>query len=373
MKILITGGHLSPAIAVIEELKKDNEIFFIGRKYALEGESTESLEFKTIGEIGIIFYDLKTGRYQRKFTKHTIPSVLKIPRGIIESILLVKKIKPDIILTFGGYIGLPVSSVAYLLGIPVVLHEQTQDAGLANKIISKFSNKVCISFDSSRKYFPQEKTILTGNPIRQEIFKQIEGLDIPESLKIIYITGGSAGSHFINQMVYENLSKLLEKYIVIHQTGESSVFCDLEKLEKAKNSLPIKLQRRYILKKFVPLKEIGWVYKKASIVVARSGINTVCELLALQKLCFLIPLPHGQNKEQLKNAQLVKKEGIGDFMEQDSIDSDIFIKKINIMLDNESKHHAIHPEKNRETTYSASSKIADVLNSIYEQTHKKKN
>lgn len=370
MKILVTGGHFTPAYAVIEKLKNNNEIIFVGRKYAFEGENSESLEFKTISELGIKFYDLKTGRFQRRFTKHTIPSLLKVPGGIIKAISLVKKINPDIVLTFGGYIGLPVSLAAYISGVPIVVHEQTQDAGLSNKIISRFAHKVCVSFESSRKYFPQNKVVFTGNPVRQEIFKPLKSIDIPENLRIIYITGGSTGSHFINDLVLGSLSRLLEKYVVIHQTGDSGVFRDFEKLEKARRSFSFELQKRYILKKFISLSEIGWIYKNASIVVARSGINTVCEILALSKLCLLIPLPHGQSEEQLKNANLVKKSVLGDYIEQNKINEDIFLRKINIMLQNENIYKVKSETKNNKFG-NASLKIARVVKSVYEEKSEK--
>lgn len=369
MKILITGGHFAPAFAVIEELKKDNTIVFVGRKYALEGDSSESFEFITISQLGIPFYNLKTGRVQRKFTKHTIPSLLKIPSGILEAYFLIKKINPDIVLTFGGYVGFPISIASFFLKIPIVLHEQTQDAGLSNKIISHFADKICISFATSRKYFPESKTILTGNPVRKEIFEYDNELNIPKNLKIIYITGGSTGSHFINSLVFDNLPKLLGKYIVIHQTGESGEFQDFKKLKIYKESLAPELRKRYILKKFISISEIGWIYKNSSLVVARSGINTICEILALSKRCLLIPLPHGQSLEQLKNSILVKKSGLGDYIEQNKMDNDLFIQKINFMLENE-KLYKKNKTINNNTISEAGNRLANVLKSMYEKKSK---
>ena len=138
MKVVIVGGHLAPALSVIEVLPKDTEILFIGRKYALEGDNALSLEYKTITSMNISFVGLNTGRLQRKLTKFTFFSLMKLPFGIIKSFLILLKFKPDVVVGFGGYVSIPVAFCAYLLRIPIVIHEQTMEAGLANKFVSFF-------------------------------------------------------------------------------------------------------------------------------------------------------------------------------------------------------------------------------------------
>src|SRR3990167_6307734 len=144
MKIVIACGHLTPALSVIEELPKEAEVIYIGRKYALEGDKAVSLEYETIKKKEIPFIAVKTGRIQRKLTKHTIPSLLKIPYGLIQSIAVLQKIKPDVVIGFGGYVSFPVLLSARILKIPIVIHEQTLEAGITNKLISRFADKVCI-------------------------------------------------------------------------------------------------------------------------------------------------------------------------------------------------------------------------------------
>ena len=134
MKVLITGGHFSPAYSLIKELgARRHEVIIAGRRYPFEGDKTESLEYAIAKEENLPFYEIKTGRFQRKFTAYTITSLLKAPIGFLTSIKILSEAKPNIVLTFGGYIGLPISLAAQFLGIPVVLHEQTQKAGLASK------------------------------------------------------------------------------------------------------------------------------------------------------------------------------------------------------------------------------------------------
>ena len=365
MKVVITGGHISPALSVIKKLRKVSQIYFMGRKFTYEGDTVESFEYKICQDFGIKFIEIDTGRLQRKFTKYTIPSIFRFPKGLIKSAVSLKKLMPDIVLCFGGYIGLPVCVVAYLQKIPVVLHEQTQKAGLSNTIISYFADKVCISFESSRKYFPADKTVLTGNPVREEIFEVKENLTVPPGLKIIYITGGSGGSHFINSQIAQIIPEILEKYAVILQTGNSTAFDDFETLNKIKNNLEKDLQGRLILKHFILPHQIGWVYKNADLVIGRSGINTVSELIVLHKKCLLIPLPHAQSGEQLDNAKLVEKLGIGEYLEQKDVTPKLLVEQINKMI---SKN--IQTSKKDTDKYvfkDSDAKIINVLKSVYEQ------
>src|SRR3990167_11265609 len=164
MKMMIIGGHLSPALSVLDSLPKDWEILFVGRKYVFEGEKSLSLEYKIINHLKIPFEEISTGRLQRKFTKNTIPSLLKLPYGFFKSLRILKKFRPDAVLGFGGYLQIPIVFVAFFLKIPVVLHEQTLESGFSNKICSSIARKICISWESSFKFFPKKKTVLTGNP-----------------------------------------------------------------------------------------------------------------------------------------------------------------------------------------------------------------
>src|SRR3990167_6775375 len=171
MKIVIIGGHLTPALSVIEALPKDAQILYIGRKYSLEGDKALSLEYQAITKKGIPFSAIKTGRLQRRITRYTLPSLVKIPYGFGQSLTILRRFKPNVVVGFGGYVSLPVILAAKTLKIPIVIHEQTLEAGFTNKIVAGFADKICISFESSHKYFPKEKTVLTGNPIRRTLIK----------------------------------------------------------------------------------------------------------------------------------------------------------------------------------------------------------
>ncbi len=334
MKIVLIGGHLTPALSVLEALSKDTEVLFVGRKYSLEGDRALSLEYETITQLKVPFVGLNTGRWQRKLTKFTFFSLLKIPFGIIKSFLILIEFRPDVVVGFGGYVSVPVIMSAFLLRIPIVIHEQTLEAGFANRFLARFATKICVSWNSSGKYFPKKKIIFTGNPIRKFPISNFQFPISKKNLPMIYITGGSSGSHFINVLIEGIIKKLLEKYIVVHQTGDAQEFHDFERLEQLKNTLPILLRQRYILKKFVDPTEVGDLLSKASLIITRSGINTVTEIIYFKKPALLIPLPFSQSNEQLKNAKFLEKIGLGKVLQQEELDSKKLYNSINLMFDN---------------------------------------
>lgn len=335
MKIIIIGGHLSPALSVIDSLPKDWKILFVGRKYVFEGEKSLSLEYKTINNLKIPFEEISTGRFQRKFTKNTIPSLLKLPSGFFKALVVLGKFKPDVVLGLGGYLQIPMIFASFVLKIPVVLHEQTLESGFSNKICSPFAKKICISWESSAKFFPKEKTILTGNPIRKEIVKgsssEFKTEKSSSSLPIIYVTGGSSGSHFINTLIEDLIQKLLINFKVIHQTGDSQEYKDYERLYDLYKKLPKKLKDNYLLYKFIDPKEVGEILNKAEFAIARAGINTVTEFIFTKKPAILIPLPFSQNNEQLKNALFLKKLGLGYVILQKEVTPQILLSNIQSM------------------------------------------
>lgn len=341
MKILITaggGGHFAPALAVIHALPKTWDVLLIGRKYAFEADQTISLEYKTAQSLGIPFRWLTTARLQRKFTRYTLSSFLKIPIGFYDAMKMVREYKPDLVLSFGGYVSVPVVLAAALLRIPVVVHEQTLQAGLSNKIAARFARFICISWEQSNAYFPKGKTILTGNPLKvdmmskKDFFAHHSISSTDAALPLLYITGGSLGSHPINMLLDGCLEKLLQKFVIVHQTGDAKEYGDFDQLSQKRDSLPIQLQKRYILIKFIDPYELGSILQKATLVVARSGINTVSELLYFGKPTLFIPLPISAGNEQLENALFFKKQGLGEVFAQDSLTSEKLYEHIVSMI-----------------------------------------
>lgn len=342
MKIIFTGGHFSPAYAVIKRIQKEHNVAVIGRRYAFEGHQNETLEYLQCKKDKIPFFEINAGRLQRKFTKYSAQSVVKFPNGVIQAIKILRDQKPDVVVTFGGYVGLPIAIASYVLRIPVVLHEQTQKAGLSSKIIGRFASKILISFDSSIPYFPKHKTVLTGNPIREEIFQKRDIKKFHTTRPLIYITGGSTGAHAINMTVSKILPDLTSNYFVVHQTGSQDTN-DFENLVNLRAQLTTSTRENYIVEKFFSPIEVAYLFQNASLVVSRAGINTVTELLALGTVALLIPLQYGQQNEQKDNAMLMSSTGLGEYLLQENITAQKLLEKMRDMI-KEQKNYKKHAQ-----------------------------
>lgn len=360
MKLIVTGGHISPLLAVLPKLPKSCEVLLVGRKHAFEGDSTLSLEYQTAQKLGVEFAAITTGRFQRTFTKYTIPSLFKIPFGFFQAYRIVKAFKPDVILSFGGYVSFPVVLAGAILRIPIVIHEQTFSAGLANRIAGRFARKICISYEKSERFFPRNKTVLTGNPVRNYELRSMNYELSDEKIPLLYITGGSAGSHDINILIEGCLEKLLQKFRVIHQTGDAKEFGDFKRLEKFKQSLNEKSQKRYVLTKFVDPSGVGSIMNASDLVVSRAGINTVTELLYFGKPALFIPL----NNEQKENADILKNLGICEVVKEESITSETLYERIDSMVTRLEKYKLHKYEAKKLVTEDSAEKIVEIVEKI---------
>ncbi len=342
MKVLITGAHFTPAQAVIEELQKFPEVklIYVGRKTTREGDTTSSVESQVLPKLGVKFVPITTGRLRRVLDIWTVISLLKIPVGFIQAPFILMKESPDVIVSFGGYVGVPLVIWGWFFSIPIIVHEQTLVSGLANTISNIFATKIAVSFDKDYS-FKREKIILTGNPMRKELLEGSKNIpaDIKkaiqsaksEKLPLIYITGGNQGSHTINTSVADVLEELTKKAVVIHQTGDSE-FKDFESLSEKKKDL--KNPDRYLVKKWVDVWELSEILRVADIVVSRAGANTLGELAYFSIPTLVVPLPFSNKDEQLQNALFFKKQGLAQILEQKDLSGKKLLEKIVQMLHN---------------------------------------
>ncbi len=369
MKIVITGGHHSSAVPVIKKLREScprAELIWFGHKFSALGDKNPTLEFHEITALGLPFYHIHAGKFYRTLN---IKRLAKIPFGFLQCLGLLTKLKPDAILSFGGYIAVPTVLAGRVLGIPAVTHEQTVVAGWANRLISKVAQKVLISWRESEKYFPNDKVVFVGLPLRKEIFEvRSNNFVFDNSMPVVYITTGKIGSHVINRVVGECLAELLKACNVIHQVGDNSVYNDFEKLERIyadiqrggqsaqadggdscgsmvsmsssngggldeQTPAPREAPGIYYLRKFVFEDEIGEAYGKANLVVSRSGAHTTAELLALKKKCLLIPIPWVSHNEQNENAKLLVNAGLGTVLPEKDLSAQTLIRNIKQTLE----------------------------------------
>lgn len=362
MRVCITGGHVTPAIALIKELQARDvrDIIFVGRATMMEGDKTPSIESTLIPQLGVKFLTIHPGRLQRAFSRRTIPALLRTPLGILESLFLLLRENPQVVASFGGYVALPVVISAWILRIPVVTHEQTVVTGLANRIISFFANRIAVSFESSLKYFPAKKVVLTGNPVRPEVFEvRNKRFQIETRQPVIYVTAGNQGSHVINEVVKEVLPKLLEHYYIIHQVGAAGVTDDYQDMVKVAEALPSNLRHRYILERYIGPDDIGAVLSSADLVIGRSGANTVADLAATKVPAIFIPLPFATHDEQTKNARLLVDAESAVILPQRELTGERLLAVTEMMIENIRKYKKAATAAKKLVRLDAAQKLAN--------------
>jgi UDP-N-acetylglucosamine--N-acetylmuramyl-(pentapeptide) pyrophosphoryl-undecaprenol N-acetylglucosamine transferase len=302
-KILLCGGHLTPAQALVENLvkEKDLEIYFFGRKFVTEGNKNLSAEFKQISNYNVVFKNIVAGRFQRHLSKYTLISLIKIPVGFIQSFFLLLFIRPKLIVSFGGSISFPVIFCGWLLGIESITHEQAVVPGLSNRLNGLFVKKIYGSWKESLNYYPKEKTVVIGNLVRGSLLKgTAKKLRLPKK-HTIFITGGNQGSHFLNTFVFENIKKL-SSFNIIHQVGTANFKGDHDKAKSIK-------QNGYLWYDYIKPETLKSIFDAAQIIISRAGANTVWELALLGKVAILVPLLHSAGSEQAKNASILQSAG----------------------------------------------------------------
>ncbi|MBU1084750.1 MAG: UDP-N-acetylglucosamine--N-acetylmuramyl-(pentapeptide) pyrophosphoryl-undecaprenol N-acetylglucosamine transferase [Candidatus Beckwithbacteria bacterium] len=323
-KIVITGTHITPALALIAKLKDNSyQVYYIGK--------SKSFDKKIIVQSKVNFIAINTPKFKRH---QVILSILKSPLFILslfKSIKILTTIKPKLVLSFGGFVALPVCLAAKVLKIKLIIHEQTLKAGLTNKLTAPLADKIAISWPQNQKYYKKTKTVLTGNPVRAE-FLRIKSHQPKAGHPLagtIYITGGSQGSLVINQVINKILKTLLKKYFVIHQFGLAQDENSWQQALDFKDTLPQNLKSKYILKQWFTIKELSHIFKQTDIMISRSGINTVTEALLLKIKSILIPLPYTQKNEQLNNANFLKNQGLAIVLTQKNLNSKTLLTAIN--------------------------------------------
>ncbi len=305
-KILLTGGHLSPLLAILPGLiKQKYQIVVVGRVTTFNNINQPSLEYQILNQHpNLHFYALNSGRLT-KGEWLTLPiEFWRLIKAFFNANRILNKEKPDLILSFGGYLSLPICLLAKLKNIKVRLHEQTANPGRANRLIALVAEKVYVAFPQALSYFPSSKTLLLGIALRDDYKIKTKPTDFHRTSKpLLLIMGGSSGSHSLNLLTEQLLSKLIKSFQIVHQIGDNR-FQDYKRLQllKSDNYYPL----RYLLPQ-----TIGYFYQQADLIVSRSGANTFFELIKFQKPAILIPLPWSANQEQLTQAKILADHQVG--------------------------------------------------------------
>ncbi|MBE5871322.1 MAG: undecaprenyldiphospho-muramoylpentapeptide beta-N-acetylglucosaminyltransferase [Lachnospiraceae bacterium] len=316
-KIVLTGGgtagHVTPNIALLPRLRElDYEIHYIG--------SYEGIESRLIADFDIPYYGIATGKLRRYFDPKNFSDPFRVIKGYGEARKILKKIRPDVVFSKGGFVAVPVVRAAASLKIPCVIHESDMTPGLANKLCIPVADKICCNFPETLQNLPEDKAVLTGSPIREELTRgnKIAGLDFcgfSANKPVLMVIGGSQGAANVNAAVREALPELLKDFQIVHLCG--------------KGKMDNLLLNTAGYKQFEYIKtELKDLFAMADVVISRAGANAICELLALKKPNILIPLVSGSRGDQVLNAKSFESQGFSILLEEDDITKELLVEKV---------------------------------------------
>jgi len=358
-KIVLTGGHAgTTALSIVHEITKRKlawDLYWIGSRKAHEGSDAPTLESRTLPNYGVEFISIRAGKLQRRWSKHTIPSLIKVPLGFIDAYRVLKRLKPQIVVSFGGYSSFPVVVCAWLLKIPVLLQEQITGLGFANRLSLPFAKKVALAREEGLG--PSKgKGIVLGNPISPEIARLIPKSKM-NSVPTLFVFAGSRGSQSINEMIKVLLPKLLDHFRVIHHTGD----LDFNPFSQLHKTLKPSHRKKYFPYKFIETSDVPLFYQKSDILIGRAGANTISEIMVVGIPSIVIPLTWTNYQEQILNAKAAQKRNFVRVLDQDTLTPDKLYKTIQEI---ESKWSTLVHSQVRdlaELDKSASSKIVDLI------------
>lgn len=320
MKIIYTGGgtmgSVSPLIAIHQQLNKTEKVkaLWLGTRTGPERDivEKEGIEFKTI----------ISGKFRRYFDLRNILDLFKILIAVWQSFFILIFFRPNIILSAGGFVSVPIVWVSFVLGIPVLIHQQDIRPGLANKLMAPFAKKITVALDKSLEDYPESKTILAGNPVRKDLMEcgESSNFNFNNNLPVILITGGGTGASKINSLVWDSLDELTQFCNIIHLTGKG------KKDKEIGND-------KYMGFEFLS-QDMFAVLNLADVVVSRGGLSSFTELGYFKKPSIIIPI---LNTHQEDNAEYFENKKACIYLDQNELDKDKFIKEVKELVNNEEK------------------------------------
>lgn len=317
-KIILTGGgtagHVTPNIALLPRLKElGYEISYIG--------SYNGIEKELIEKEGIPYYGISSGKLRRYFDPKNFSDPFKVLKGYVQARGIIRRLKPDIIFSKGGFVSVPVILAAKHMKVPSIIHESDLTPGLANRLAIPSASRVCCNFPETLKHLPEGKAVLSGSPIRAELLSgsrdaAYSRTGLQPGRPVILIIGGSTGSRTINDAVRSVLPRLLDNWQVIHLCGKGN-------LDESLDGKPGYVQYEYANE------ELADLFAIADLVISRAGANSICELLALHKPNILIPLSKNASRgDQILNAESFRKQGFSYVLEEEELTEDTLISAV---------------------------------------------
>jgi len=322
-RIVLTGGgtagHVTPCIALLPGLKQEGyDIQYIG--------SYQGIERKLIEEYNIPYHGISSGKLRRYFDPKNFSDPFKVVKGYLEARKVLKELKPDIVFSKGGFVTVPVVMAAKSFKIPVIVHESDMTPGLANKLALPSASKICVNFPETLKFLPEGKAVLTGTPIRKELFSgnKLRGLDFcgfTVNKPVLMVIGGSTGSRIINETIRGMLPTLLRDFQVIHLCGKGN-------LDERLGDTAGYVQFEYIRA------ELSDLFAASDLIISRAGANAICEILALRKPNILIPLSAKASRgDQILNAESFERQGYSYLLTEEDLSIAKLLEAIKIVLE----------------------------------------
>ena len=321
-----TGGHIYPAVAIANELKSrfpEAEFLFVGAK--------DKMEMQKVPQEGYAIKGLWIAGIQRKITLDNAMFPLKLTSSLLNSFKIIKNFKPDVVIGTGGFASGAVLKVASMLGIPTVIQEQNSYPGITNKLLAKKANKICVAYENLERFFPKDKMILTGNPVRQDLINEaskseaVAYFKLDANKKTLLVLGGSLGARRINQLIEKELDFLLSQNIqIIWQCGKLYLN-DYSKYNEKDNVQVVAFIDRMDL-----------VYAAADVVISRSGASSVSELCIVGKPTIFIPSPNVAEDHQTKNAKAISDKNGAILIKESELETQ-FEMVFTDLISNESK------------------------------------
>lgn len=326
--IVLTGGgssgHVTPNIALIPKLKElGYTIHYIGSKNGLEKQ--------LIQKEGITYHAINAGKLRRYLDYKNITDIFRVMHGFRQALSVINKLKPDIVFSKGGFVSCPVVWAAWVLRVPIVIHESDMTPGLTNKLSMPFAKQVCYTFPESGIHIPKDKGVLTGVPIREDILNGDKNIglrmcDFNNLKPVLMVVGGSQGAESINQIIRNSLPELLKDFQICHMCGKGNINPDFNDTKGYK-------QFEYINK------GLPHIYAMADIVISRAGATTLFEVLSLRKPNILIPLSKNASRgDQILNAESFKKQGFSSVINEEQLSAETMLKSISEVYKNRDKY-----------------------------------
>jgi len=322
-RIILTGGgtagHVNPNIALLPSLEEAGfEVLYVG--------SYKGIERELIEKENIPYKAISSGKLRRYFSLNNFIDPFKVIRGYFQAKKIIKKYKPDVLFSKGGFVSVPVVMAASKKGVPVICHESDLTPGLANKLSMKYADKICHTFPETARFL-NGKAVHTGSPIRDDLKSgdKEKGLSLcgfKGDKPVILVVGGSLGAAAVNEAIRRSLDTLIKKYDIIHLCGKGKVDDSLEGRDGYK-------QFDYINE------EMKDIFAATDIVVSRAGSNAIWEFVFLKKPAILIPLPAASSRgDQILNAKSFKKQGFSEVINEEDLTDELLVDTINKLYEN---------------------------------------